>query len=429
MTPNHKFHCVIYLYHFRGDVDKADLLGSTALHHASRTGQWNCVSFLVNFGANIWKMDNDFHTALNAAALENRTEIVKILDMAQNEQELKNPKVVRQLKEKAMKDAEKNALLYGKLQEKASRELEKQKRQQEKLEGQINSDFKAPTSKGSFVTRLTWKMKGGNTAKLKMAKGGSAAFSDLAGTTTPGKLQRHRNEFTVSEVDESGKRTTKSVHGTVSRTGGQVLYMNSVDIDISGGEPANDSGIRPALTNVFPGASASTPDSGIDSFEDAEEAPGLFNRPTFGKLAFFNQFGPMNLNSGHDADEDLENGRANQNGVDTNDDSLYRNSNGTDSLAASGDGADEQDEEDPLDDDDDDTEYTPVIVFLEACGLHHYAHLFLHGEVDMEALMRLTNQDFEDMGLPIGPRRKLIDAIQNRRIVLTEPKEMYDTPL
>ena len=68
-------------------------------------------------------------------------------------------------------------------------------------------------------------------------------------------------------------------------------------------------------------------------------------------------------------------------------------------------------------------------MFLEGCGLTHYAHLFLDQDVDMDALMRLSNQDFEDMKLPIGPRRKLMDAIQRRRNVLNEPAQMYDSQL
>lgn len=100
------------IYNFSGDVDKMDLLGFTPMHHAARHGHWNCVSFLISFGANIWTMDNDMHTPLDIAALENREDLVKLLDAAQNEQMRKNPKVVQKLKEKALKDAENNLKHY-----------------------------------------------------------------------------------------------------------------------------------------------------------------------------------------------------------------------------------------------------------------------------------------------------------------------------
>lgn len=105
----------MFVLTFSGDVDKYDVLGSTAMHYAARNGHWNCISFLINFGANIWAMDNDMHTALDIAALENKEDIVKVLDAAQNEQYRKNPKVVQRLKEIAVKEAEKNRKNYEKL--------------------------------------------------------------------------------------------------------------------------------------------------------------------------------------------------------------------------------------------------------------------------------------------------------------------------
>lgn len=97
---------------YSGDVNKMDLLGFTAMHHAARNGHLNCVSFLVSFGANIWMIDNDMHTAQDVAALEDKEDIVKMLDAAQNEQRRKHPKVIQKLKEKAVKDAETNLKHY-----------------------------------------------------------------------------------------------------------------------------------------------------------------------------------------------------------------------------------------------------------------------------------------------------------------------------
>ena len=56
--------------------------------------------------------DNDMHSALDIAALENKEDIVTMLDAARNEQTRKNPKVVQKLKENAVKDAERNRRNY-----------------------------------------------------------------------------------------------------------------------------------------------------------------------------------------------------------------------------------------------------------------------------------------------------------------------------
>jgi ankyrin repeat protein len=91
----------------RGDPDKADYFGNTALHLASARGHELCVRFLVKFGCNVWALDIDRHSARELAAINGRERILQFLDVAQADQELNNRKKSRMLKEKAEKDAEK----------------------------------------------------------------------------------------------------------------------------------------------------------------------------------------------------------------------------------------------------------------------------------------------------------------------------------
>lgn len=322
--------------------------------------------------------------------------------------------------------------------------MAKARRQMEREDNlQNGTEFTAPT-KTSFVKKLTLRMKG-NTTKSK-GTSGTAAFSDLVNGTTRGSHTRNSEgqsiyDFKVSDYDNTGKRTLRSVKGTASRKDGQVLYMTNIDID-GPEEKVVDNSARPALTNVFPGAAVGgdSRDSGVDnSFDDEENTPGMFSRPNFGQISFLNRFQHTNsfqnqLNVPLDeTDSGYQNGGVMQNGFDEDADEPNRLSSGTESST----GHVDYDKELPwkaedveeLDDEGDDSEYTPVIMFLEGCGLRLYTHLFLDADVDMDALMMLTNQDFQDMGLPIGPRRKLMDALQRRRIVLNEPAQMYDSQL
>lgn len=309
-----------------------------------------------------------------------------------------------------------------------------------------NGDLKSQ-SKANFVKKLTLRMKG-NHSKSKPPMG-TAAFSDLVNGTARGTHSKNSvgdfiYDFKVSEIDNSGKRTLRSVHGTALRKDPQVLYMANIDID-SPDEKGVDSSSRPALTNVFPGATVGGDSRGAgveERFEDDEEAPGMFNRPNFGNISFLNRFNHTNSfqapsNVSLDVDNaGFENGGVIQNGFGVDDDDMKRLSSGTEYTDSPG-GQTEmspdlpwnEEDVDELADEEDYSEYTPVIMFLEGCGLKHYTHLFLDGDVDMDALLKLTNQDFHDMGLPIGPRRKLMDAIQRRRIVLNEPAQMYDSQL
>ena len=49
--------------------------------------------------------------------------------------------------------------------------------------------------------------------------------------------------------------------------------------------------------------------------------------------------------------------------------------------------------------------------WLRALGLERYAKVFAENEVDLDALRLFDERDFETLGVPLGPRRKLLKAI------------------
>ncbi|XP_017461197.1 PREDICTED: Usher syndrome type-1G protein homolog, partial [Rhagoletis zephyria] len=51
-------------------------------------------------------------------------------------------------------------------------------------------------------------------------------------------------------------------------------------------------------------------------------------------------------------------------------------------------------------------------------GLRQYYDVFEAEAIDIEALMLLTEADFVSLGIPLGPRRKLLNAIRQRRRLL-----------
>lgn len=52
-----------------GDPERTSRDGLSALHLAASRNHLNCVSFLVNFGVNMWALDNELHTAKDLAAI------------------------------------------------------------------------------------------------------------------------------------------------------------------------------------------------------------------------------------------------------------------------------------------------------------------------------------------------------------------------
>ena len=49
--------------------------------------------------------------------------------------------------------------------------------------------------------------------------------------------------------------------------------------------------------------------------------------------------------------------------------------------------------------------------WLEAQGLGQYARVLTENEVDLEALRLLSEHDLQELGISLGPRKKLLKAI------------------
>jgi SAM domain (Sterile alpha motif) len=52
-----------------------------------------------------------------------------------------------------------------------------------------------------------------------------------------------------------------------------------------------------------------------------------------------------------------------------------------------------------------------IATWLARLGLDKYAETFTAHEVDFDALRYLREDDLKELGLPLGPRRKLLAAI------------------
>lgn len=110
---------------FRGNPDKCDIWGNTPLHLAAANGHPGCLSFLVSVGANIWCLDNDYHTPLDMAATKGHMDCVRYLDNVGGKQTELNAKLVRKLKEKAFREAERRIKECMRMQEKHRKHMER----------------------------------------------------------------------------------------------------------------------------------------------------------------------------------------------------------------------------------------------------------------------------------------------------------------
>lgn len=71
---------------------------------------------------------------------------------------------------------------------------------------------------------------------------------------------------------------------------------------------------------------------------------------------------------------------------------------------------------------------TPLELFLAVNELSDYLHVFLEEDIDLKALMLLTEKDLEDqLRLGLGPRRKILQAMENRKRATEHAKAMSDS--
>lgn len=71
-----------------------------------------------------------------------------------------------------------------------------------------------------------------------------------------------------------------------------------------------------------------------------------------------------------------------------------------------------------------DEEWTPLQRFLVANNLTSIQSILESEQIDLEALMLLTETDIAALKLPLGPRRKLTNAIANRKKALSMPESV-----
>uniref|UniRef100_T1JIG7 SAM domain-containing protein n=1 Tax=Strigamia maritima TaxID=126957 RepID=T1JIG7_STRMM len=379
-----------------GDPDKCDYYGNTALHLASAEGQLNCVCFLVNFGVNMWALDNDLHTAKDRAADAEREDILRFLDNAMAEQEMKNKKLVASLKEKALVKAEKRV----KMTEKQHREAEKRaKGDEKKLMKQRQRMYQQEPRKNSSILHQA-------PSKFSdIVNTGTATKKSLLGLGIQRKLARKEeekekekaaaagsSEFQVAEQVKDGKRSMRSLTGL--RRDSEVLYVPKFNA------------MKPQLQEIFENKQLSRARSEPEFVAAAAAASGLFERPGFGSMAFRQTISGTLMSLRQDFNQ-------------TSPDAVKSSSSDRGSIGSA----------DSLEDDDSSGDNEPIITFLASLGLSEFIPRFLDEQIDLDALLLLTDDDLRNIVQPLGPRRKLIQAIQDRKEAIENPGQVFDSRL
>ncbi|XP_004855963.1 ankyrin repeat and SAM domain-containing protein 4B [Heterocephalus glaber] len=362
-----------------GDPDRCDIWGNTPLHYAASNGHAHCVSFLISFGANIFALDNNLQSPLDAAASREQGECVALLDKAATTQSVVNPKKVTRLKEQAQKNARRQIKECEKLQEKHQNKMA---RAYSKEESGSLSSFKSISSTSSFS---------------------SASASSRLGSLSKGikdtfKLKFKKNKDTAEQVGKEGRSGQRNV---------MEMFREEEEDSLSGD---------------FKGKLIFSAEEDQDLQHES-----ILNRPGLGNIVFMRN---RVLSS-----EDLSYSKS-ESGFKMPSEFLQRQGTAEADEAE----ADEEGEENglvgnlPWDEDEveweeDVVDAPPLEVFLQSLHLEEFLPVFMREQIDLEALLLCSDEDLQNIQMQLGPRKKVLNAINRRKQVLQQPGQLVDTSL
>ncbi|XP_008158137.2 ankyrin repeat and SAM domain-containing protein 4B [Eptesicus fuscus] len=352
-----------------GDPDRCDIWGNTPLHYAASNGHAHCVSFLINFGANIFALDNDFQSPLDAAAGREQNECVALLDTAATAQNIMNPKKVARLKEQAQKNARRQVRECERLQQKHQNKMARTYTKQEAgtLSRSSLPDASAPGMFGS----LSKGIKG--TFKIQFRKNKGAA--EQGGQGCPNGQRNVMQVFSEEEED------------------------------------------------TFSGESREK----LSAEDSCAQHESILSRPGLGNIVFKRN----RMVSPEDMSDDKR-----ELGFKVSSELFQRQGAAQPEEAEAGEEGDENSWEDALPWDEDVVEWeedvvdaTPLEVFLQSHHLEQFLPFFMREQIDLEALLLCSDEDLQSIQMQLGPRKKVLNAINRRKQVLQQPGPLVDTSL
>jgi len=397
-----------------GDPEKCNYhLGQNALHLAASKGHLSCVTFLVGFDVNLWALDLDFLTPMQLAAIHGKSQVLQYLDKAAAAQIMQNKKKVESKKEKAQKDAERNQKKY---EERTRKEREKEKKQIRKVERKYLGGHKADSETAIPTVRAIPSSLRKSSSDLSCK-----SFTEIVGSGTVKKplvssggvkkiLDRKlkaadNNKATYKSIKEVEDNT--SVRTITSNGDSQIIYVNSYEND-NGGKRGRISDVfelhRTISQPNFIAMNNYLQNNDPNKIHRHDQG-SMFDRPGFGSVAFRQNVTTIpvpDVSRATIEDESCSIGSAG---------SLVKRNQP--SSAMSWDEFQNSDEEN-IALNGRSAKWSLVHKFLISAGVSEYVNKFVEQQVDLDALFMLNEQDLISLGLPLGPRKKLLNAIEER---------------
>lgn len=408
-----------------GDPDKCDHYGNTALHLASARGHMECVTFLVSFGVNLFSLDIDSHTPQELAAMNECADILRYLDSVAAKQELENAKKVKSMQEKAQKESQKLMKNFKKIQKKADKMAHKEEkmldreiRKMEISEPKVSAtNDLAPAQSGadesggeqthhhhSSAPKFSEMVGSSVSGNAFYSHGGGGGYSK--GGTGSKKLMGTVSKMVSLKKSQISERPTKAAKDSSCSGDGSFTVR-----DVEDGKKSvrkltglrRDSEIMFVAPKINADNQVLAPPDMVRSrsISAGMVGQGIFDRPGFGSVAFRNSVSASLFS--------------------------FQNKN-AESIGSGGSAADEDDDEDE-EEDSSSSEFAPIAVFLAGLGMSEWISAFAREKIDLNSLTLLEENDLRDMGVPTGPRKKIMKAIDDRRRDMVADATLEDSHL
>ncbi|KAF0032754.1 Usher syndrome type-1G protein homolog isoform X1 [Scophthalmus maximus] len=417
-----------------GNPDKCDIWGNTPLHLAAANGHLNCLLFLVSFGANIWCLDNDYHTPLDMAATKNHMNCVRYLDSIAVKQTGLNPKLVGKLKDRAFRDAERRMKECMKMQKKHHKHMER-KFHKEASEASA-SDVMSFSSYSS--SSISHKLRGFNAATVSVPYSQATLHATNRGKTKiQKKLEKRKQGDGTFKIYEDGRKSVRSLSGL--QLGNDVMFVKQgtyVNPKDRGRRNIRDMFSRnddDAISRAMSEPDLHGPDVDYSEISTDSGHDSLFNRPGLGTMVFRRNYvsgGMFDLGGQDEASVDRSG-----NNVRLRSRLQQYPSLDADSIGSARSLQERNVEDLPWDDvelgldDDDEPETSPLEVFLASQSMGEFSSIFKREKIDLEALLLCSDHDLKSIHIPLGPRKKILDACNRRLETIEDPDCIEDTEL
>lgn len=415
----------------RGDPDKPNYDGASAVHLAASCGQLNCLSFLTNFGCNIWALNNDGRTPLEDAAYHGRMECVRHLDGLIAIQMLRDKKTVEKQKLRAKREAIRRVKKQSKLQQERDKTYER--RLKEELQNKYDAlgNGKVREEDGNWGMQSTRSTTNGRSRTFSELAGGRR-FDDNSDHWEAPEATSHVYSDTYSQRSNLFKALKGKIHDTLRRR--------------KPGDPLNPETKRSSLSQpdlIFKPAPMATSKS-LDDLDDVDEtgfpprdrsesteSDGSDSDNLSAALGHiikkYDHEGNVSTEICYQSVSSKSNGSMkSQKSQKSQNSHSSPESNDHDLASLQSAGFEEHNFSTETEVSDD---MRAVVTFLSGLNLEQFSSAFLKESIDLNALMLCTDKDLQELDLPLGPRRKILEAVKRRKVALKSPGTMTDSKI